>query len=95
MPEIRWNTKLVIHVLLAVGTLVLLKLSSSMPLPKGKIVGVLAWFGGVTFFFGHLMTGSGFQARGRYVNTPTPVEAWKVFGVVLWILAIACLIFME
>lgn len=63
----------------------------------GVTVALLFW-GSVMFFIGPRMTWSGFFAgfQGSYtwVDTPTPASAWKFGGVVCWLAALACLVFM-
>lgn len=63
----------------------------------GVTMALLFW-GSVMYFVGPRVTGAGFWAgfRGSYtwVDTPTPASAWKFGGVVCWLAALACLVFM-
>lgn len=64
---------------------------------KGGIVMALMFWGAVMVFFGKHMQGKNFWAghRGsvRWVDTPTPAPLWTFAGLVLWAIALACLIF--
>lgn len=64
-----------------------------------NVVMALVFWGSVMFFVGPRMTGAGFWTgvHGSYtwVDSPTPVRAWKAGGVVSWLIALVCLVLMN
>ena len=54
-----------------------------------RLASYMVLIGGISFFLGPYATGSGFFVKGGfYVNSATPEWIWKLFGVILWIIAI-------
>ncbi len=103
MPDRRSTIRIVVYILLAAGTVLLVYLSFDMTRPKGRIVRILTLWGGMTFFLGGIMDSlmrgpfhhAGFLKSRRFGTTSTPIEIWRFLGILLWTLAIGCLLLMD
>ena len=83
--------KLIVIVTLWIGTVVLsAKMGINQLVASGMVL-----FGGISFFLGPYFTGSGFFVRGGfYVNSATPEGIWRLFGVIIWIVAGITMLYM-
>ena len=82
--------KLIVTGAMMYGTAVLSQHIEGNPL----IAPSLVFFGGVSFFLGPYITGSGFFMRGAYVDAVTPTFAWRIFGILLWLAAGITMLYM-
>ena len=82
--------KLIVTGAMMYGTAVLSQQIEANPL----IAPSLVFFGGVSFFLGPYITGSGFFMRGAYVSAVSPTLAWRIFGILLWIAAGITMLYM-
>lgn len=83
--------KLVAIVAMWMGTTVLSDKMGINPL----VAPAMVLFGGISFFLGPYATGSDFFVRGGfYVNSATPDWIWRIFGILLWLVAGITMLYM-
>ena len=59
-----------------------------------SVPSVLVLFGGISYFLGPYATGSGFFVKWHRVNTATPECVWRICGIILWVIAVICIVYM-